>query len=111
MALIFVLSSQTRLPTPPQPLAARLVEVAGHMLAFGVLQLLVLHSMELSWPGRTVWGWALLLTLVYALSDEYHQSFVPGRHATPLDAVADAAGMLLALGSLAWSRARRGDSR
>ena len=105
MAVIFTLSSQPRLPTPPQPLAAQLVQVGGHMMAFGTLLLLLLRAMKSTWSGHTMIGWALLVTTLYALADEYHQSFVPGRHATLMDVAVDAAGMLLALGALSWWRA------
>ena len=47
-------------------------------------------------------GWMMVIGLLYALSDEYHQSFVPGRTADPADWFADAAG--LAVGYAAWRR-------
>ncbi|HUW10688.1 MAG TPA: VanZ family protein [Anaerolineae bacterium] len=106
MALIFTLSSQSKLPTPPQPLVAQLLQVGGHMIAFGVLLLLLLRSMKSTWPGQKVASWALLVTLLYALADEYHQSFVPGRNATLLDVAVDVAGMLLSLGILTWWQTR-----
>jgi VanZ family protein len=40
---------------------------------------------------------ALLLSALYALSDEWHQSFVPGRTATINDAFVDIGGALLAI--------------
>jgi len=106
MTVIFTLSSQSKLPIPPQPLAAQLVRVGGHMAAFGTLLLLLLRAMKATWPRQTVIGWALLVTLLYALADEYHQSFVPGRHATLMDVTVDAAGMVLALGVLSRRRLR-----
>lgn len=42
-----------------------------------------------------LWIGGMLATL-YALSDEWHQSFVPGRHATLDDAAADIVGIVLA---------------
>ena len=108
MGLIFALSSRSQVLSLAQPLAARLIEIGGHMLAFGMLLPLLLYAMETTWPGRRMAGWALLFTLLYALADEYHQSFVPGRHATLVDVAADAAGMLLALGVIHAHRTRRG---
>jgi VanZ family protein len=35
---------------------------------------------------------AFLLASAYALTDEYHQTFVDGRHGTPVDWVIDSAG-------------------
>ena len=48
-------------------------------------------------------GLALLLSTAYALSDEFHQSFVPGRSAVAADVVLDAAAALG--GVLLWSLA------
>jgi VanZ family protein len=47
---------------------------------------------------------ALVVALVYALSDEFHQAFVPGRHPDPFDLLWDAAGALIGLGLWAWLR-------
>jgi VanZ family protein len=48
-------------------------------------------------------GWAALAAgVAYAVSDELHQHFVPGRVGSPLDVAIDAVGV--ALGVLAWRR-------
>jgi VanZ family protein len=39
---------------------------------------------------------ALAITLFYAATDEFHQSFVHGRHGTPVDWAIDAAGVGIA---------------
>ncbi len=58
--------------------------------------------------GRT--GWAIGLGSAYGVTDEIHQAFVPGRHADPLDWLADTAGA--ALGALlVASFARRAERR
>jgi len=48
---------------------------------------------------------AFALGALYAVSDEVHQSFVRGRHASPIDVAIDCAG--LALGLLAWRQASK----
>ncbi len=46
-----------------------------------------------------LWWLALLLALIYAASDEFHQSFVPGRHPSWVDVLGfDGGGALIALG-------------
>jgi VanZ family protein len=40
--------------------------------------------------------WAIGISLVYACSDEFHQTFVRGREGTPRDVVIDAIGMTIA---------------
>ena len=49
-------------------------------------------------------GWlALLFAVLYAVSDEFHQSFVPGRHPSWVDAlVIDGSGAAIALGLANW---------
>ena len=42
-------------------------------------------------------AWGLAFTLLYAMSDEYHQTFVPGRAGAWSDVLFDGAGALLAL--------------
>ena len=61
-------------------------------------------------PWRQQWhlaAWAWTLTAAYGALDEVHQSFVPGRTADPLDALADAAGALI-IALAVWLVGRRG---
>ena len=41
-------------------------------------------------------AWPVLARgVLYGVSDEWHQAFVPGRHPSPFDLLADTAGVLL----------------
>ena len=97
MALIYFFSSQpaSNLPVFTWDL---LVKKGGHMAGYGMLGLAWAWALSADWPPddrrRRL---ALLLTVLYAASDEWHQSFVPGRHPSLLDVGIDAAGALLAL--------------
>jgi len=93
MGLIFALSSVPSLRVAPDSMVDYIVRKVGHMLVFGVLAVLIVAA----WPGRRSKIAALVLTIAYAVSDETHQAFVPGRHADPLDVGFDTAGALLAL--------------
>jgi len=46
-------------------------------------------------------------SVLYAASDEFHQSFVPGRSCRLLDVLFDATGAAIALG-LIWRRKQNG---
>jgi VanZ family protein len=72
----------------------------AHMLSFGVLALLARLAFAGTWPALprlrlTAVAWAF--ALLYAISDELHQTFVPTRVGSPSDIGFDAAGAALAL--------------
>jgi VanZ family protein len=94
MALIFYLSGRPDLPNPYGGWQGQLLSSGAHILVFGVLALLwarVLRNQRYGWLA------AFVLTMLYAVSDEYHQSFVPGRHADLWDLLCDGLGAVLAL--------------
>jgi len=41
--------------------------------------------------------WVLIISIVYAASDEFHQLFVPGRSSTIKDILTDLIGILFAI--------------
>jgi VanZ family protein len=99
-ALIFVLSSQPSLPSP-----SHVSDKQAHAVTYGVLAVLCLMGIT-GWRWRRVAGASLLaafvIAVVYGVSDEFHQSFVPGRTPDVADVVADAVGAALALAA-AWA--------
>jgi VanZ family protein len=105
MGLIFYLSAQPDLPSPTSGWVGDLLSIVGHAFMFGVLAVLWARALG---ARRLALPLALVLTLLYALFDEFHQSFVPGRHADPLDLVCDGAGAALALWVWAWLGRRQG---
>ena len=95
MATIYVLSSQ---PTAKLDLGFSGQDKLLHLGAYGLLGLLCIGAL----PRHTDGGYSLrqvaiaaAIAALYGLSDEWHQSFVPGRSADLLDLLADAAGGLL----------------
>jgi VanZ family protein len=117
MILIWLLSSLPNLEVPLEKLPWR--DKGVHFVEFAVLGALVAHAVKGSQPGLAdgmAWMVGLVLTCVWAVVDEIHQAFVPGRTADVADVAADALGALL--GVSAWylwqlwrqgQRARRGD--
>ena len=89
MAAIFYMSSVSDPPIPSgsdKPL---------HGLAYLGLAIVVVRAVAGGLPGRIdVWAAtiAILITVGYAVTDEVHQMFVPGRSAEMYDLIADAAG-------------------
>ena len=106
MGLIFWLSSQPQLPRLPEPLWQTLLAKTAHFGEYAVLAVLFLFALGGVSPGRAPNRRLLVLAavLVYAISDEFHQGFVPNRTASLWDVLIDGAG---ALAALRWMRAGR----
>lgn len=92
------------------PRALRLMHIAvrklAHITEFGVFSISVFHGIRGNRSGWR-WNWALatlVIAAAYAGFDEWHQSFVVVRHASPRDVAIDAFGALLAQG-LVWGYA------
>jgi VanZ family protein len=102
MGLIFFLSAQPHLKTDLGTLDVVLRKLA-HMLEYAALWFLWWRAFGYRNAGR-----AAAIALGYAISDEYHQTFVDGRVGSPVDVAIDAAGIALAaLAARARVRARR----
>jgi VanZ family protein len=93
-ALIFALSSIPSLGTGLGTWDLVLRKCA-HVTEYAILGFLLVRAVGREAP-------ALGLGVLYAASDEFHQSFVRGRHASPVDVAIDSVGLLLGL--LAWRR-------
>jgi len=97
MALIFALSSLHKVPHPPS-LRGDSVNVIGHFGAYGVLAILTAWALAAAAARPAVRVAAVLVVvLLYGISDEFHQSFVPGRRSDPKDVMVDVAGATCAL--------------
>jgi len=98
MGLIFWLSSQPNVPTLSVGWLDQAAKNGGHMALYFVLALLLDRAwrQEAMWPHARVPA-VLVIALLYALSDEWHQSFVPGRSPSLADVGFDMAGAALAL--------------
>ena len=105
--LIFAFSAQPNLRFAPDEGLDFLVRKAGHMVAFGILALLLWRAMAGTTAWRRPWAWALTLAVLYAASDELHQGFVAGRHPAAVDVGIDSAGALLAVVAVGLIRSRR----
>jgi len=92
MTFIFVLSAQPSLPGPQAYWQDFLLKKLSHMLVYGVLYILWFNAMNFSGkPKRYLLPF--LFTISFAISDELHQIFVPGRMATLRDIGYDTVGM------------------
>jgi len=85
------------------------VRKCGHLAEYALLGLLAFRAVRSGRPEpfRSRWaGAAFAIAAVYALVDEYHQTFVSSRTGNLGDAAIDVVGAGAALVVLAWARRR-----
>jgi VanZ family protein len=92
MALIFVVSAQPALPHVPQGWLDTLLKKLAHGAEYAILSILWCRALGRGEKRRC--GLAFALTLLYAASDEYHQTFVPNRNGRAFDVGVDGLGAL-----------------
>jgi VanZ family protein len=110
MIFIFALSSRHQLPSP-MGLSPDFISVVGHFTVYFVLAVLLWSGLPRpGWSARRRLGLAFVGTMVFALSDEWHQSFVLGREPTMFDLAIDAVGALCALAVIELVARTRGSS-
>ncbi len=99
MAVIFIFSSLPSAELPNFNWADRIVKKGGHALGYGLLAFAYLRGLkgESSHVSARQFFGAWLLAVLYSTTDEFHQSFTPGRHPTVTDVMIDALGAGLAL--------------
>jgi VanZ family protein len=112
MGVIFILSAQPTLPHHPDTVLDLILKKAAHMIEYGILAFLLWRALSRGRGAlsRLALVTAFVVSVLYAASDEYHQTFVPGRNGTPVDVGIDAVGALaavLVVGSLG-RKGRRG---
>jgi VanZ like family len=95
-ALIFTLSSVPDLGTGLGGWDLVLRKLA-HAAEYAILGVLLLRAVEHAWA-------AFWLATGYAVTDEIHQMFVPGRLGSPLDVAIDAAGAAVGIALVVYAR-------
>ncbi len=90
--LIFFLSSQSVLPGAPSGVLDFVFKKSAHMTVYALLYLFAVRAF--STGSRQQFTRAAIFTILFAVSDEFHQSFVPGRTPHLMDIGFDSVGML-----------------
>lgn len=106
MALIYLASATPSAKMPNYGFWDTLVKKSGHMTGYGLLASALWYAQNFDQKK----GWlAWVLAVVYALSDEFHQSFTPGRTPSLVDVfIFDGGGAAIGLSALAaWFGTRK----
>lgn len=89
------------------------VRKAGHVFEYAVLAMLLCRALRRPWvnePRGWSWrraGWAFVLAVGYAVTDEWHQAMVATRYGTGWDVLIDAAGAVVGLATFWYFERRR----
>jgi len=93
MLLIVVLSSLSK-PLIPQPSGFQ-IDKLYHLIEYGILSFWLIRAFKNSSKNilsNNAIFLTVLVTVVFGLTDEIHQAFVPGRFASVADLVFDSIG-------------------
>ena len=80
-----------------------IVRKCAHLTEYAILALLVWFARRKvagsfrTWSWREVFTFILPFVFLYAVSDELHQTFVPGRQGSPIDVMIDTVGGFLGM--------------
>ena len=95
MIVIFILSARPSYELPNFGTWDYFVKKGGHALGYCLLALAYWRGFDLE-RGKKMLAWEL--AICYAITDEIHQIFVPGRHPSPFDVmIFDNLGAMLGL--------------
>ena len=96
VGLIYWFSSQSTLPGPQVDWMDFVFKKAAHVFVYAVLFTLILLGHRRTWPSKNTNKavlFAIIIAILYAFFDEYHQSLVPNRTASVRDVGYDALGV------------------
>lgn len=97
MATIFILSGQPASKLPSFGEYDLLLKKMGHATGYAMLGMAYYFALPPRLRIAYRWILALFMAILFALSDEFHQSFVEGRNSSLVDVTIDTAGAALAL--------------
>ena len=96
MLLIYAVSSRSTLVDLNSQIGEKLTFKSSHIVAYAVLAWFWWRALsprrDVEWPLLVI---TFVLTVLYGISDEIHQLYVPGRHGRVTDVLFDASGALL----------------
>jgi VanZ family protein len=108
MAVIFLFSSMPGLRSPFEALFDLIIRKLAHIGEYAILTFLLIRALNLHGLSfRRVILVTVCVSTLYAVSDEAHQTFVPGRNGVLSDVVIDGVGILVAV-AYTRTQARRG---
>ncbi len=100
MGIIFLLSSRQRIAVADSYSVNFIVFKSLHLIEYATLYLLLFRALYKSFSSKMkvsyIYGLAVCIAILYAISDEVHQTFTPTRQGSPRDVIIDTIGILVA---------------
>jgi VanZ family protein len=82
-----------------------MVRKAAHVMEYSILAILLAQAtLAIAQTRRGWFAISLALVAAVAISDEFHQTFVPGRNGSPADVLLDVSAAAVMLSVIAWWR-------
>ena len=103
MGIIFAFSARPAVQASGIDWQDFFIKKTAHFVEYAVLTTLLIFSLNrtTSWNKTKKIVFAVIISGLYAVSDEFHQSFIPGREPHVRDVLIDALGSLSA-GLFSW---------
>lgn len=96
--IIFIFSANPTTSTSEIHWQDFIIKKTLHILFFGTLATLLYRALRVSGVGKFRAGYTtIIITFLYGVTDEIHQSFTPGRMPRVYDVVFDTIGALLSI--------------
>jgi len=94
MVLIYFFSSMPDLIIVDESIWDLILRKLAHVFVFGLLFYLS-WKVAISLKLKYAFIWAIIFSILYACSDEWHQGFVPGRGPSIVDVSIDSFGVVI----------------
>lgn len=97
MGVIFYFSNQPDLKSGFENQLDFILRKAAHIAEYAILTYLAWQAIGDGAKSKKYLTYALIFSILYAIGDEYHQTFVRSRIGSPVDVLVDSAGIVIAV--------------
>jgi VanZ family protein len=101
MGVIFWFSAQPNYALPNFGAPDTLIKKSAHVAEYAILGWLIQRARGAR-DARRAWWQSWLTAVIYAATDEFHQSFTPGRMPRVTDVMIDSFGAAIGVALAAW---------
>lgn len=103
MGVIFYFSNQPDLKSGLESSLDFILRKFAHIAEYAILTYLAWQAIGDGAKSKKYLIYALVFSILYAIGDEYHQTFVNSRVGSPIDILVDSAGIVIA-GIAIWRK-------